>query len=80
MTDDKMYIVMRADYWEEGADNYPLGVAMSKEAANVYVKAHDIEDGTLTAEEYSVHGTCYRQFEMRDGYDSAVYIAVVPTI
>ena len=78
--DDKTYIVMRADYADYDVDTYPLGAAMSKEAANAYVRAYKVDNGTLQANEQGTDGTWYRHFDMPDGEETAVYVVSVPTI
>jgi hypothetical protein len=78
--DDKMYVVMRADYTYDEVDCYPLGAAMSKEAANVHVCAYVVDDGKLVEEEQARDGTMYRHFECSPYVDSAVYVTVVPAI
>lgn len=78
--DDKMYVVMRADYCGDHVDTYPLGAAMSKEAANVYVRSYKVQDGKLTAHEQGTDETWYRHFELFDGDECAVYVVDVPTL
>lgn len=84
--DDKMYVVMRSDHYDTGEDAYPVGVAMSLEAANIFVKSYTVEGAKLINHEHCTRdGSWYRHFEFDQNHGSyiesvAVYIAVVPTI
>jgi hypothetical protein len=84
--DDKMYIVMRSDFYDYGEDAQPVGAAMSMEKANIFVRSYVVEGATLTAHEHCQRdGSWYRHFEFDPSQESfiervAIYVAVVPTI
>ena len=83
--DDKMYVVMRADFFEDSENSYPIGVAMTLDKANTFVKSYRIDGAKLVAHEQGVDGKWYRHFDFpEDSGDfiesTAVFIDVTNVI
>lgn len=70
--DDKMYVVMRADFYDNAENAYPIGVAMTLEKANNFVKTYRIDGAKLVAHEQGTDGKWYRHFDFPE--DSGEFI------
>lgn len=76
--DDKMYVVMKTEFYGryDGENTRPVGVAMSKEKANDFVRTHKVDGGKLTAHEQGTDGLWYRHYDLPDMTDSVEMVSV----
>ncbi len=84
--DDKVYVVMKSEFYGRGSgeNTFPIGVAMSVEQANTFVRTYKVAGGKLTAHEQGTDGLWYRHFDLPEMPDSvemvAIYVEVTDVI
>lgn len=84
--DDKMYVVMKSELYGVGAGETtsPVGVAMSVDRANDFVRTYKVKGGKTTAHEQGTDGLWYRHFDLPEfpnGVEMvAIYVEVTDVI
>lgn len=81
--DDKVYVVLRTDYFYDGESTNVVGVAMYKDAANDFVRTYSVPQSTLIAHEQGTEGLWYRHFDVNAPGDIemvALYVEVTNVI
>lgn len=83
--DDKMYVVMREDWMEgdyESDTKYAVGVAMSKDRANHFIRNWEDSEGYLHPwfASYNEDGTIRREYRSDDYERMTLSIVIVDVI
>lgn len=83
-SEDKMYVIMRSDFYDSEELANPIGVATSRDSANAFVQTYTLKDARLAAHEQGTDGTWFKHFD-HIGTDmiiesTSIYVVSVPKI